>query len=131
MTTMADELALADGEWKPIPRISRVIPFGYEVDPEDPNTLLPVPLELEALDKAKQHVKRFSYRDVANWITAVTGRSISHVGLKKRLDIERSRRTKATVIKNWTNRLEKAKIRAETFEEARLGAKAKASTPSD
>ena len=125
MISEADELALADGKWVPIPRISRVIPFGYEVDPEDPNTLLPVPIQLEALEAAKKHVKRFSYRDVANWITAVTGRSISHMGLKKRLEIEQHRRRKASVIKNWANRLEEAKVRAEKFEQERLGAKKK------
>lgn len=124
MMSEADGLALADGDWKPIPRLSRVIPFGYELDPEDPNTLLPIEVELVALEEAKKHVKRFSYRDVANWITAVTGRSISHVGLKKRLDIERTRRTKATALKSWADRAEKAKVRAETFEQERLGAKA-------
>ena len=123
MISEADELALADGKWVPIPRISRVIPFGYEVDPEDPNTLLPVPIQLEALEAAKKHVKRFSYRDIANWLTAVTGRSISHMGLKKRLEIERTRRTKARALKNWASRLETAKARAETFEQERLGAK--------
>jgi len=124
MISEADNVALADGKWVPIPRISRVIPFGYEVDPEDPNTLLPIPIQLEAIEAAKKHVKRFSYRDVANWITAVTGRSISHMGLKKRLDIEQHRRRKASVIKSWANRLEEAKVRAETFE-TRLGAKSK------
>jgi hypothetical protein len=119
----ADALGLADGKWVPIPRLSRTIPFGYEVSPDDPDVLLPVPIQLEALEQAKKHIKRFSYRDVANWITAVTGRSISHMGLKKRLDIERSRRNKAKVIESWANRLEKAKTRAETFRQERLGAK--------
>ena len=123
MISEADELALADGKWVSIPRISRVIPFGYEVDPENPDTLLPVPIQLEALEQAKKHVKRFSYRDVANWITAVTGRSISHMGLKKRLEIERKRQNKARTLKGWANRLEAAKVRAETFEQERLGAK--------
>lgn len=123
MINEADVIALAEGEWKPIPRLSRVIPFGYKLDPEDGNVLLPIPLELEALVQAKKHVKRFSYRDVANWIEAVTGRSISHVGLKKRLDIERNRRTKAGTLKSWANRLESAKVRVETFDKERLGAK--------
>lgn len=123
MISEADAIALTEGEWKPIPRLSRVIPFGYEVDPNDPNTLLPIPLQLKALEEAKKHVKRFSYRDVSNWLMAVTGRYISHVGLKKRIEIERNRRTKARVIKSWADRLEAAKIRAETFEQERLGAK--------
>lgn len=119
----ADNLALADGKWVPIPRLSRVIPFGYEVDPEDPEVLLPIPIQLEALEEAKKHIKRFSYRDVANWITAVTGRSISHMGLKKRLEIERNRRSKARSLESWANRLEEAKTRAETFRQKRIGAK--------
>lgn len=123
MISHADALALTDGEWKPIPRLSRTIPFGYEVDPEDKDVLIPVPIQLEALEQAKKHVKRFSYRDVAQWIEAVTGRSISHVGLKKRLDIEQSRRTKAAALKSWASRLEQAKAKAETFDQERIGAK--------
>lgn len=122
MISEADNLALADGKWVPIPRISRVIPFGYKVSEDDPNLLLPIPLELQAIEEAKKHIKRFSYRDIANWITAVTGRSISHEGLKKRLEIERTRRTKARAIKSWTSRLETAKARAEELTEQRLGA---------
>lgn len=125
---MADELAIADGEWKPIPRISRVIPFGYVLDENDPNTLLPVIEELKALELAKKHLKRFSYRDVANWLSAVTGRSISHVGLRKRIDIERSRRTKAQALKQWAKRFEEAAIKVDKFENKRLGAKAPPST---
>lgn len=122
MTSQVDELSLAGGEWKPIPRISRVIPFGYELDPEDPNTLLPIPLELQALVEAKKHVKRYSYRDVANWLSVLTGRSISHTGLKKRLEIERNRRSKARTFKSWTTRIENLKAKTEEFEN-RLGAK--------
>ena len=124
MTNEADMISLAEGEWKPIPRLSRVIPCGYILDENDPNTLLPVPLELEALVQAKKHVKKFSYRDVANWLEAVTGRSISHVGLKKRLDIEQRRRSKASTLKSWSNRIESAKVRVETLDKERLGAKA-------
>lgn len=127
----SDVLALADGEWKPIPRLSRTIPFGYEVDPEDGDRLLPIPLQLEALDKAKTYVKRFSYRDVAQWIEAVTGRSISHVGLKKRIEIDRARRTKATALKSWSRRLEEAKAKAENFEQNKPGAKACSPTKDD
>ena len=128
MISEADNLALADGKWVPIPRISRVIPFGYKVSEDDPNLLLPIPLELQAIEEAKKYIKRFSYRDIANWITAVTGRSISHEGLKKRLEIERTRRTKARAIKSWSSRLETAKARAEELTEQRLGAQAPTET---
>lgn len=118
---LADQISLAEGKWRPIPRIARVIPFGYKVE-EDPNLLIPVPLELEALEQAKKFEKRYSYRDLAEWITAVTGRSISGMGLHKRLEIERKRKTAARTIRGWTKRVEEAKRRAETFEEERLGA---------
>lgn len=125
MSLESDALAFAEGEWKPIPRLSRTIPFGYEVDPEDQDVLLPIPLQLKALEDAKKHVKRYSYRDVANWIEAVTGRSISHVGLKKRLDSERFRRTQASALKGWASRLEQTKAKAEAFDQKRIGAKAR------
>ena len=116
MTNTADELAISDGEWKPIPRVSRVIPFGYIIDPEDSSTLLPVEFELRALEEAKKHLKRFSYREVANWLSSVTERSISHMGLKKRIEIEQSRRTKASALKNWAKRLEEIRAKVEKFE---------------
>jgi len=116
MTSVADEIAITDGEWKPIPRVSRVIPYGYIVDPEDANTLLPVEFELKALEEAKKHLKNFSYREVANWLSTVTGRSISHMGLKKRIEIERSRRTKATTLKDWAKRIEEIKAKVEKLE---------------
>jgi hypothetical protein len=116
MTNMADELAISDGEWKPIPRISRVIPFGYIVDPEDANTLLPVGFELKALEEAKKHLKRFSYRVVANWLSTVTERPISHMGLKKRVEIEQSRRTKASALKVWAKRIEEIRSKIEKHE---------------
>ena len=122
MTTEAEMLSIADGEWKAIPRLSRVIPFGYEISPEDPSVLLPIPFELEVLKKAKRYLQYYSYRDVANWVTSVTGRSISHMGLKKRMEIERARRTKAATLKVWTRRIEEAKARVEEFEKGHLGA---------
>lgn len=119
----SDQLALADGKWKPIPRVSRTIPFGYKLDEEDPNLLLPIPFELEALEKAKQHLKQYSYRAVAEWLSSITGRSISHVGLQKRVEIERSRRKSVAAITNWTKKLEEAKEKVERYNNQSLGAK--------
>ena len=103
-------------EWKKIPRISRTIPFGYEIDPDDPNVLLPIPLELEALKLAKKHIKNFSYRQVADWIYSVTGRKISHVGLKNRLSNEERRAGTLKSIKIWAKRYEKTLQKIEDFE---------------
>lgn len=103
-------------EWKKIPRVSRTIPFGYEVDPEDPNVLLPIPLELEALKLAKKHVKNFSYRQVADWIYSVTGRKISHVGLKNRLHNEEHRIRSLRATKVWAKRIEEVAAKIEALE---------------
>ena len=79
--------------WKVIPRIARTIPFGYEAHPTDPDLLLPIVLELEALEKAKRHLKNYSYRDVAKWLEEVTGRYVSHVGLRKRIENDRKNKS--------------------------------------
>jgi hypothetical protein len=72
-------------EWIQIPRIARTIPFGYELNENDPDLLDPIPYELEAIELARKYVKQYSYREVANWLTNKTNREISHVGLRKRL----------------------------------------------
>ena len=111
-------------EWVQIPRIARTIPFGYVINKEDSELLDPVPYELEALELARKHVKQFSYREVANWLTTKTGRDISHVGLRKRLMHEQQRKNKARTLRKWSEYAEKAIQKAKTIEESRVGAKA-------
>ena len=111
-------------EWVQIPRIARTIPFGYVINKEDSELLDPVPYELEALELARKHVKQFSYREVANWLTTKTGRDISHVGLRKRLMHEQQRKNKARTLRKWSEYAEKAIQKAKEIEEGRTGAKA-------
>lgn len=111
-------------QWIQIPRIARIVPFGYKINEEDSNLLDPIPFELEAIEVARQYVKQYSYRQVANWITTKTGRDISHVGLRKRLMNERQRKNKARTLKSWTEWAEKAIQKAKAYEEERTGAKA-------
>ena len=111
-------------EWIQIPRIARTIPFGYIINKEDSELLDPVPYELEALELARKHVKQFSYREVANWLTTKTGRDISHVGLRKRLMHEQQRKNKARTLKRWSEYAEKAIQKAKAIEEERVGARA-------
>ena len=113
-----------DDEWLSIPRIARTIPFGYVINKEDSELLDPVPYELEALELARKHVKQFSYREVANWLTTKTGRNISHVGLRKRLMHEQQRKNKARTLRKWSEYAEKAIQKAKEIEEGRTGAKA-------
>ena len=116
-----------DNEWIPIPRISRTIPFGYDVDPDDPDVLLPNEHQLDMLEKAQKYLKQYSYHEVANWLTRNTGRSISHVGLRKRLDNERRRKNKSGSLRRWADYAKKAIAKAEELEAKRLGAKVQSS----
>tara|TARA_R110001606_G_scaffold91876_1_gene204533 strand:- start:185 stop:607 length:423 start_codon:yes stop_codon:yes gene_type:complete len=120
-----------DNEWVPIPRISRTVPYGYELDPDDNFILLPIDIELDMLEKAKKYLKQYSYREVSNWLTANTGREISHVGLKKRLDNERRRKNKAGSLRKWADYAKKAVAKAEEIERTRLGAKENNNTQED
>ena len=117
-----------ENEWVPIPRVARTVPFGYKIDPKDNGILLPIQLELDMLMEAKKYIKQYSYREVANWLTRNTGRSISHVGLKKRLDNERRRKNKAGSLRRWADYAKKAIAKAEEIERTRLGAKEKEDT---
>ena len=115
-----------ENEWTPIPRIARTVPFGYKQDDEDPDILQPIKLELDLLEKARSYVNQYSYREVSNWLSTNTGRYISHVGLRKRLDNERQRKNKAASIRKWAEYAEKAIAKAKELEEARTGASSKA-----
>ena len=75
-----------------IKRRARTIPFGFKQS-NDPDYIEPVKEELEALDQAKEYLKTCSLRETARWLHRKTGRYISHVGLRKR--IERSGTTEA------------------------------------
>jgi len=112
-----------DNKWVSIPKIARTIPFGYEVDENDPDVLNPIQIELDNLDLARQHIKQYSFREVANWLSTQTGRYISHVGLRKRLQDEQQRKNKARVLRKWAEYAEKAISKAKEIEESRTGAK--------
>ena len=112
-----------ENEWLPVPRIARTIPFGYEVDPEDKDLLLPIKEGLDHLEKAKMYLRQYSLREVAAWLSKNTGRYISHLGLQKRIKHERQRKDKARSIRKWAEYAEKAIKKAEEIEASRIGAK--------
>jgi hypothetical protein len=117
------EDVIEDDDFISIPKVARHIPFGYMEDPEDANQLLPIPRELRALEKAKQHLKQYSYREVANWLVSQTGRTITHTGLKKRVESEQSNKRRSSTLRHWAKRYETAISKAEEIEKARLGAR--------
>ena len=93
----------------------------YKEDEEDKDFLLPIKEELDALDLAKKHLKQYSYREVAIWLTKATGRYISHVGLKKRIQVERKRKKSTTIKRELTRRLKKTLEEIEKIETQRTG----------
>ena len=106
--------------WFPVVRVGRVVPFGYEQDPSDQDILLPVTEELEALEIAKNHLRQYSYRDVAIWLSEQTGRSISHVGLMKRVKLERKRKTDTENALYYAQRYKEAEAKAKRLQEKRI-----------
>ena len=107
--------------WERIPRLTRQVPFGYEIDPDDEDWLRPISKELELLELAKKHLKQYSYREVSAWLSTQSGRYISHMGLRKRIDVERKRRSLAAIKRKLAQRLEKAIRQYEILETERLG----------
>ena len=109
-------------EWHVIARVAKEVPFGYKLHPDNDKLLEPIPHELEALELAKRHVKQYSLREVALWLTKQTGRYISHSGLKKRLDIERRRKRSAAIKRKLAKRLEETLKEIEKLEKGGVGA---------
>ena len=109
-------------EWHVIARTTRTVPFGYRIHPDNDKLLEPIPDELEALVLAKRHLMQYSYREVAIWLTKQTGRYISHMGLKKRLDIERRRKKAAAIKRKLAQRLEETLKEIQKLEEENIGA---------
>ena len=107
--------------WERIPRLTHQIPFGYEIDPDDDDWLVPIAKELELLELAKKHLKQYSYREVSAWLSTQSGRRISHSGLRKRIDVERKRKSLAAIKRKLTERYEKALKQYEILEKERLG----------
>ena len=77
-----------------IKKRARTIPFGFKQS-NDPNYLEPVKEELDALRQAEEYSKTCSLRETAQWLHRKTGRYISHVGLKKRLERNSTTETEA------------------------------------
>ena len=81
----------------------------------------PILHELEALELAKKHLKQYSLREVAQWLTRQTGRSISHMGLKKRIDIERKRKKTVAIKRRLAQRLAQTLQEIENLETQKVG----------
>lgn len=69
-------------------RTSSTIPFGYAINEANPEFVVEIPEELEALNKVLPMIKdkALSLREGAMWLQHITGRKVSHTGLKKIAD---------------------------------------------
>ena len=108
-------------EWRSVVRVGRQVPFGYSQDSDDIDILRPIPDELELLEVAKKYLKQYSYRDVSAWLSEQSGRYISHVGLMKRVKIERKRKREASIQRHLAEKYKAALEKAKKLEEERLG----------
>ena len=114
-------------EWHTIVRTTVKVPFGYDVHPENDKLLVPIEHELEALELAKRHLRQYSYRAVAQWLSKETGRYISHMGLKKRIEVEQKRRKAYAIKRKLAKWLEETLSEIEKLETQGVGAYSEAS----
>lgn len=98
-----------------IPRMGLIPPYGYKKIEGDDKHWEAVPLELEALEKAREYCKTCSYREVARWLTQVTGRSISGAGLYQRLQREYKRKARESGSRGGTATQEKFRQAKEAY----------------
>jgi len=111
-----------DKKWHTIVRVTQKVPFGYELHPENDKLLVPIEHELEALELAKRHLKQYSLRAVAQWLSKETGRHISHTGLKKRVEVEQRRRKALAIKRKLAKWLEETLEEIEKLETQGVGA---------
>lgn len=65
-------------------RVSRIIPFGYEVSEENDKLLIEIPEHMELLKKAKKFIEdNCSYKETAEWLSHHSGRTITGMGLRE------------------------------------------------
>lgn len=112
-----------NGDWYPIVRVGRHVPFGYKQDEEDELLLIPIPEELELLEKAKLFLQEYSLRQVAKWLSDQSGRYISHTGLDKRVRLEEKRRRASSNYRQYARKYKEAARKSKKIEEERIGTK--------
>ena len=109
-------------KWHTIVRVTKRIPFGYELHPDNNKLLVPIESQLEALELAKRHLKQYSYRAVAQWLSRETGRSIGHTGLKRRIEVEQRRKKTITIKRKLAKWLKETLEEIEKLETKGVGA---------
>lgn len=107
-------------QWLPIPILTNnknvAVPYGYKKIEGDNTYYHPIPEQLEFLEEAKKHLKRYTYREVVAWLTKRTGRPITETGLKRRIDAEQNSRRRADKLRRAAKLLESKIKAAEAWE---------------
>jgi len=103
--------------WFPVVRIGYSVPFGYYEDPEDKDILIPIPEELELYELAKKHLKKYTYVDVAAWLTTRSGRKIGPSALHERIARERKNKRDLTNANYYAEKYKEACNKARKIEE--------------
>jgi hypothetical protein len=103
--------------WFPVVRIGYSVPFGYYEDPEDKDILIPIPEELELYELAKKHLKNYTYKDVAAWLTTRSGRKIGPSALHERINRERKNKRDLTNANYYAEKYKEACNKARKIEE--------------
>ena len=60
-----------------------LLPWGYQPHPDDSSILVFDEDAYQALCQSKEHLLQYGYRQVADWLSASTGTSVSKSGLNK------------------------------------------------
>ena len=115
--------AAHENGYAPVIRVTSTIPWGYEKDPDDDQVLLPIPDQLDLLARAMKYLKtgKYSYEEIANWLSTRSGRYISKVGLIYRLETQKRRRRAYINHDNLARASFKAAKKAEKLEQQLLG----------
>lgn len=111
-----------NNSWAPYRRKSLrgSIPFGYFPDPDDKLNLIPDPVQVEAIEEGFDFLDQgLSLREVSEYVTEKSGRSISHQGLRH-LWAKYRGHTPATKKRIAANRAVKAKPKTMTREERKI-----------
>jgi hypothetical protein len=98
-----------------IPKLGRTIPFGYEASDQE-GWLSPIPVQLEALEKAKKYLRQYSLTKVAAWLSTTTGRYIDPSSLEFRIKNEQSHKRRSSTYRLLAKRYKEALEKAEKYE---------------
>lgn len=106
-------------KWSPVPILNKKAPapFGYYKANEDDDFYTPNEFELEALELAKQHLKKYTYAEVSQWLSKQVGRKITIQMLYDRLKREQNRKKRLATYRRAAKRLTAFLKEAKRWEE--------------